>query len=65
MRIDKLRADLSSEFRQTVSSVQNSIERAPSGSTMEKIPVWRSWNWSDGQISHSVPIDWEFPARSS
>ncbi|KAG6950751.1 hypothetical protein JG688_00014020, partial [Phytophthora aleatoria] len=64
MKIDKLRADLSSEFRQTITSAQNSIERAPSGSTTEEIPVWRVCNWSDGQISHSVPIDWEFPARS-
>ncbi|KAG6971938.1 hypothetical protein JG687_00001719 [Phytophthora cactorum] len=61
MRIDTLRANLSSEFRQTVSSVQNIIERGPSGSTTEEIPVWRSWIWSDGEIIHSVPIDWEFP----
>ncbi|KAG6946373.1 hypothetical protein JG688_00016076 [Phytophthora aleatoria] len=61
MRIDTLRAELSSEFRQTVSSVQNIIDRGPSGSAMEEIPVWRSWIWSDGEIIHSVPIDWEFP----
>ncbi|KAG6945150.1 hypothetical protein JG688_00016719 [Phytophthora aleatoria] len=36
MRIDKLRADLSSEFRQTIASGQNSIKRAPSGSTTEE-----------------------------
>ncbi|OWY99979.1 hypothetical protein PHMEG_00028928 [Phytophthora megakarya] len=63
-KIADLETRMSAQFSSALRAVQLPSNSPDTASTSNH-SSWRSWSWNDGKLSHSVPKDWEFPARAN